>query len=43
MNKTGLMWLNTKLFEKHEQIIPTEYAHLLGNATGMKPKLNKIM
>jgi hypothetical protein len=38
MNKTGLMWLDAKTFKKHKQTIPAEYAHLLGSATGMKPK-----
>jgi hypothetical protein len=42
MNETGLMWLNAKTFEKHKQTIPAEYALLLGNAMGMKPK-NKSM
>jgi hypothetical protein len=38
MNETCLVWLDAKIFEKHKQTIPAEYAHLLGNATGMKPK-----
>jgi hypothetical protein len=41
MNKTSLMWLNAETFEKHKQTVLTEYAHLLGNTKGMKPKLNK--
>jgi hypothetical protein len=42
MNETGLMWLDAKTFQKHKhkqtQVIPSEFAHLLGNATGPKPK-----
>jgi hypothetical protein len=40
MNETGLMWLNTKTYEKHKQTqaIPSKFAHLLGNATGPKTK-----
>jgi hypothetical protein len=40
MNEMGLMWLDAKTFEKHKQTqaIPSEFAHLLGNATGPKPK-----
>jgi hypothetical protein len=40
MNETGLMWLDAKTFERHKQMqaIPSEFAHLLGDATGPKPK-----
>ncbi len=40
MNETGLMWLDAETFKKHKQTqaIPSEFAHLLGNATGPKPK-----
>ncbi len=40
MNETGLMWLDAKTFGKHKQMqaIPSEFAHLLGDATGPKPK-----
>jgi hypothetical protein len=36
------MWLNAKTSEKHKQTIPAEYAHLLGNAMGMKSKETKL-
>ncbi len=38
MNETGLMWLDAETFENHTQTILAEYAHLLGDATGMRPK-----
>ncbi len=42
MNKMGLMWLHAETFEKHKQTMPPEYAHLLGNAMGMKPKYKSM-
>jgi hypothetical protein len=40
MNETDLMWLDAETFEKHKQMqaIPSEFAHLLGDATGPKSK-----
>jgi hypothetical protein len=40
MSTTGLMWLDAKTFMKHNILIAPEFAHLLGNATGPKPKAN---
>jgi hypothetical protein len=34
MDSTSLMWFDAVTFEKHKIIIPPEYAHFLGNATG---------
>ena len=38
MTKSGLMWLDAETFKKHESIIPPEFTHLLGDATGPKQK-----
>jgi hypothetical protein len=36
MEKSGLMWLDAETFKKHEIVIASEFAHLLGDATGPK-------
>jgi hypothetical protein len=41
MDSTGLMWLNAEMFKKHKIAIAPKYAHLLSNATGPKPKMQK--
>jgi hypothetical protein len=40
MSEMGFMWLDAETFKKHKQMqaIPFEFAHLLGDATGPKPK-----
>ncbi len=40
MSTMGLMWLDAKTFTKHNISIAPKFAHLLGNATGPKPKAN---
>jgi hypothetical protein len=40
MSATGLLWLDAETFTKHSILIAPEFAHLLGNATGPKPKAN---
>ena len=39
MGGSGLMWLDTKTFEKHKIAIAPKFAHLLGNATEPKQKV----
>jgi hypothetical protein len=36
MEKSGLMWLDSETFNKHENGIAPKFAHLLGDATGPK-------
>ena len=38
MNETGLLWFDEETMKKHKVQIPAEYSHLLGDATGPKPK-----
>ena len=38
MEKTGLMWLDAETFKRHENVIAPEFAHLLGEVTGVKQK-----
>jgi hypothetical protein len=40
MSVAGLMWLDAKTFTKHGILIALKFAHLLGDATGPKPKAN---
>ena len=40
MSATGLMWLDAETFTKHGITIAPEFAHLLGDATGPRPKMN---
>ena len=37
-SKSGLMWLDAETFKKHDIVIAPEFIHLLGDATGPKPK-----
>jgi hypothetical protein len=37
-DSTGKMWLDAETFKKHEIVIPPEFAHLLSDASGPKPK-----
>jgi hypothetical protein len=37
-NKTGNIWLDKGTFKKQKVKIPKKYQHLLGNASGPKPK-----
>ena len=39
MNDTGLLWFDEETMKKHKAEIPSEYSHLLSDATG--PKLKK--
>ena len=41
MNDTGLLWFDEDTMKKHKAEIPSEYSHLLSNATG--PKLKQAM
>jgi hypothetical protein len=38
MNDTGLLWFDEETMKKHNVEIPSEYSHLLGDATGPKSK-----
>jgi hypothetical protein len=38
MNDTGLLWFDEETMKKHNDKIPPEYSHLLGDATGPKSK-----
>ena len=38
MNDTGLLWFDEETMNKHNVEIPSEYSHLLGDATGPKSK-----
>jgi hypothetical protein len=38
MDGSGLMWLDAKTFKKHKIAIAPKFAHLLGNAKGLKWK-----
>ena len=38
MNETGLLWFDEETMKKHKIDIASEYSHLLGDATGPKPK-----
>ncbi len=40
MSAMGFMWLDAKTFAKHGISIAPKFAHLLGDATGPKPKAN---
>ena len=40
MSATGFMWLDAKTFAKHGISVAPKFAHLLGDATGPKPKAN---
>jgi hypothetical protein len=43
MNNTNLFWFNGETMEKHKINLAPKYAHLLGDASGPKPKAAKIM
>ena len=38
MNETGLLWFDEETMKKHKVDFASEYSHLLGDATGPKPK-----